>query len=81
MKQMMMTAALLTVVGLVGCNQSERGGKVGDRTPGSQTFTIGAPTTSTHIKQGEKQSVKLTVDRGKEFKEFGAALKKAAKVA
>lgn len=69
MKRMLMTTVVLVAATLVGCNQSERGGKVGDRTPGNQTFRVSAPGTATTIKQGEKQSVKLTVDRGKEFKE------------
>ena len=69
MKPILMSAVVLAAAGLVGCNQSERGGKVGESTPAKQTFKVDAPLTSTTIKQGEKQAVKLTVDRGKEFKE------------
>ena len=69
MKRILMSAVVLAAAGLLGCNQSERGGKISDKTPGKQTFTISAPNTSTTIKQGEKHAVKLTLDRGKEFKE------------
>jgi uncharacterized membrane protein len=49
-------------VGLAGCNKSDPGGG-----KGSESFTIKAPLTSTNIKQGDKQTVKLTIDRGKNF--------------
>jgi uncharacterized membrane protein len=69
MKRILMTAMLLAAAGVIGCNQSERGGKTSDRTPGSSTFRVNAPVTATTIKQGDKHTVKLTVDRGKDFKE------------
>jgi hypothetical protein len=47
----------------VGCNKSPEGG-----TPqSSSSFTIKAPPTATTIKQDNRESVKLTLDRGKEF--------------
>lgn len=69
MKRILMSVMVLFVGGLVGCNQSERGGRVTENTPSSSTFRVSAPVTATTIKQGDKQTVKLTVDRGNEFKE------------
>jgi len=47
-----------------GCNNSPEGG-----TPGtSSSFTMSAPTISTTIKQDNKESVKLTLNRGADFK-------------
>jgi len=47
----------------VGCNKSPEGG-----TPNTaSSFTIKAPATATTIKQDNRESVKLTLDRGKEF--------------
>jgi len=69
MQRMMILSAALVAAGLLGCNQSERGGKTGDDTRGSETFRLKAPATSTTIKQGDRQTVKLTIDRGKNFKE------------
>lgn len=69
MRRFLMAAAMLAATGLVGCNQSERGGKTTDDTPGSSTFKVKAPTMSTTIKQGDRQTVKLTIARGKDFKE------------
>jgi len=54
----------LAVLGVVGCNHSPEGG-----TPGtSSTFTISAPSMSTSIKQDNKESLKLTLNRGSDFK-------------
>ncbi|MFO0880867.1 MAG: NEW3 domain-containing protein [Gemmataceae bacterium] len=69
MKRMLLTGALLVVAGLMGCNQSDRGGNNSDRTPSSATFRVSAPTLATTIKQGDKQTVKLSLDRGSNFKE------------
>jgi len=59
-------AALVAVL-TVGCNKSQEGG-----TPGtSSSFTISAPsaTLPTTIKQNNSESVKLTLNRGKDFKQ------------
>jgi len=60
----------LALGALVGCNTSPPGGSPpaagGQR---STSFKLKAPLTSTSIKQGETQTVKLSVDRGKDFKE------------
>jgi uncharacterized membrane protein len=47
-----------------GCNTSERGGGATANT----SFKIAAPATKTTLKQGESDVVKLTLDRGKDFK-------------
>ena len=59
----------VVAVALIGCNSSERGGKVTEDTKGSETFKLKGPATGTTIKQGDKQTVKLTIDRGKNFKQ------------
>jgi hypothetical protein len=63
-------AALLVagLVGFVGCNKSETGGG-GTGGAKSETFKLSGPLTSTAIKQGETQAIKIKVDRGKDFKE------------
>ena len=68
MKRLMVLGAALLMAGLIGCNASEPGGKKDDNTKTSATFKLKGPLTSTTIKQGDKQTVKLTVDRGKDFK-------------
>ncbi|MFO0842667.1 MAG: NEW3 domain-containing protein [Gemmataceae bacterium] len=64
-------AALVAVAGLVGCNTSEPGGKTSDKTPSKATFNISGPSAATAptIKQGDRQTVKLTLNRGNDFKE------------
>jgi uncharacterized membrane protein len=57
--------AALATLGFAGCNDSPKGG-----TPGtSSTFSISAPTLTTTIKQGDTQTVKLTLNRGSDFKQ------------
>lgn len=81
MKYLSLAAFVLSIAGFVGCNQSEPGGKPNkSNTPtnerlsvpsapsGKETFTLKAPVLSTKIKQGDRQTVKLTVDRGRDFK-------------
>jgi len=67
-RQVLLASMALAMAGLLGCNESHPGGKTSDRTPSKETFSLKAPATSTTIKQGDKQTVKLTVDRGGEFK-------------
>jgi uncharacterized membrane protein len=47
-----------------GCNKSPEGGNPGS----ANSFKISAPTTSTTIKQDNKETVKLSIDRGSDFK-------------
>jgi uncharacterized membrane protein len=61
--------AMLSLAALVGCNTSPPGGSGGRVTDSgrSATFTIKAPTLSTTVQQGDTHTVKLAVDRGKDF--------------
>ncbi len=59
-----LSVAAISALTFVGCNHSPEGG-----TPGtSSSFTISAPTMSTTIKQDNKETVKLTLNRGSDFK-------------
>jgi len=59
-----LSLAALSALVFTGCNQSPEGG-----TPNSKSsFTIIGPTTTTHIKQNEKETVKLNLNRGSDFK-------------
>jgi uncharacterized membrane protein len=59
-----LSLAAMTALTFAGCNHSPEGG-----TPGtSSSFTISAPTMSTTIKQDNKESVKVTLNRGTDFK-------------
>jgi uncharacterized membrane protein len=72
----MRTALLLAAVPLLaaGCNTSSPGGPA----PGTaNSFKLDLPVTTTTIKQGTSETVKVKLDRGKEFKE-GVALKVTA---
>jgi uncharacterized membrane protein len=54
----------IAALAVAGCNHSPEGG-----TPGTNSsFTVSAPTISTTIKQDNKESVKLTLNRGSDFK-------------
>jgi uncharacterized membrane protein len=53
----------LFVMGVLGCT-SPRGGGIS----GGEGFTIGTPTFDTKIKQGETESVTITLNRGEYFK-------------
>lgn len=57
--------AALAAFSLAGCNRSPEGGAPGT----SDSFTIGAPTMATKIKQDNKQSVELTLNRSSNFKQ------------
>lgn len=67
----MLKKASLCVVGLfvatlIGCTSRSVPGGGADK---SHKFTLVGPATSTSIKQGETQTVSLTLDRGKDFKQ------------
>jgi hypothetical protein len=81
MKKTLLVAAFAVAVA-TGCNQSPPGGKspatphgttnssdTSSVTGDKGTFTIKAPVLSTTIKQGDKQTIQLTVSRGSEFKQ------------
>jgi uncharacterized membrane protein len=48
----------------VACNETKEGGNPGTK----DSFTLSGPTLTTTIKQGDKQTVKVSVNRGSEFK-------------
>jgi uncharacterized membrane protein len=59
-----LTLTAIAALMFAGCNTSPEGG-----TPGtSSNFTISAPTLPTTIKQDNKESVKLTLNRGTDFR-------------
>lgn len=63
MRKLLSLAALAAIVA-VGCNKSPEGG-----TPGtSSSFTITAPTIPSSIKQGDRETVKMSLDRKSDFK-------------
>ncbi len=55
---------LIAMAALVGCKKSEPGGMAGN-----ETFRLVVPATSTDVKQGELQTVRVSVDRGAGFKQ------------
>jgi uncharacterized membrane protein len=56
---------LIAAAALMGCTKSsEQGGRAGN-----DTFRIGVPALATDIKQGELQTVRLTLERGAGFKQ------------
>jgi len=57
--------ALIAAAALTGCTKSsEEGGRAGN-----DTFRIGVPAMATDVKQGELQTVHLTLERGAGFKQ------------
>lgn len=65
----LLTAAVLAVAFAGGCgNTSNTGGNPASPNKADK-FTIKAPMTATTIKQGDRQTVTLTLDRGSDFKE------------
>ena len=63
-KSLLLLAGLMAMVSLAGCNKSATGGGAGD-----QTFKLSVPASTTTIKQGEAQIVKVSVERGAGFKQ------------
>lgn len=63
-KALLLVAGLIAMVSLVGCEKSGTGGGAGD-----QTFKLTIPTSTTAVKQGEAQTVKVSVERGAGFKQ------------
>ena len=63
-KPLLLVAGLIVMASLVGCDKSATGGGAGD-----QTFKLMIPSTTTTVKQGEAQTVKVSLERGAGFKQ------------
>lgn len=59
-----LVVALVAMVALVGCQKSEPGGRAGD-----DTFKVVVPALGATVNQGEVQTVRVSVERGKGFKQ------------
>ena len=60
----LLSLAALTALTITGCQQSSEGG-----TPGTKAnFKIEGPVTGETIKQGEQDTIDLSIDRGSDFK-------------
>jgi uncharacterized membrane protein len=59
-----LVVGFLAMAVLVGCQKSEPGGR-----GGTDTFKVVVPAMSTDVKQGEVQTVRVSVERGAEFKQ------------
>ena len=62
--RMALVAGLIAVAALVGCQKSEPGGRAGD-----DTFKVVVPAMGADVKQGEIQTVRVSVERGAGFKQ------------
>ena len=60
----LMVTVLIAMAALVGCKKSEPGGGAGN-----DTFRVVVPATSSDVKQGEVQTVRVSVERGTGFKQ------------
>jgi len=59
-----LVVALIATVAFMGCKKSEEGGRTGN-----DTFKVVVPAMSTAVKQGEVATVRVSVERGAEFKQ------------
>ena len=59
-----LVAGLIAMAALVGCKKSEEGGRAGN-----DTFRVVVPAMTTDVKQGEIQTVRVSVERGEGFKQ------------
>jgi uncharacterized membrane protein len=59
-----LVVGLIAMAALVGCKKSEEGGRAG-----TDTFRVVVPAMSTDVKQGEVQTVRVSVERGAGFKQ------------
>jgi uncharacterized membrane protein len=62
--RILLSLAALTAITFAGCQQSSEGG-----TPGTKAnFKLEGPVTGETIKQGEQDTIKLSINRGSDFK-------------
>jgi len=64
MAKALMVMSVVAMTALVGCKKSEPGGGAGN-----DTFRVVVPAVSTDVKQGEIQTVRVSVERGAGFKQ------------
>jgi uncharacterized membrane protein len=70
-----LSLACSVLLSVVGCNESKPGGPgashSSDKLVGkpADSFTVSAPATATNVKQGEKNTLKFSIHRGKDFKQ------------
>ena len=71
MKKTIAFTIVLTLVlaAVSGCTEKPKGGPEGGSVGKGEGFTIDVPNFDTKIKQGETQSVTLSLDRGASFKQ------------
>jgi hypothetical protein len=65
MKTVLVMVLALTVAVVCGCNNSYKGGSMSS----DEGFKIGGPAFITEVKQGDRQTVTITVRRDKYFKQ------------
>ena len=59
-----LVVGLIAMAALVGCKKSEEGGRAGN-----DTFRVVVPAVGADVKQGEVQTVRVSVERGAGFKQ------------
>lgn len=77
MRKILASVAIVGLVVLAGCNTSQTGGG----TPAEGTFKLKGPETSTTVKHGSTEKVKVNISKEKGFKEditFTATVDKGA---
>jgi uncharacterized membrane protein len=62
--KMALVAGLIAMVAFAGCKKSEEGGMAGN-----EVFKVVVPAMGTSVKQGEFQSIKVSIERGAGFKQ------------
>jgi uncharacterized membrane protein len=62
--KMALAVGLIAMLALVGCKKSQPGGGAG-----TDTFKVVVPAMSADVKQGEVQTVRVSVERGEGFKQ------------
>jgi uncharacterized membrane protein len=65
MKKFSLLAVAVAILPFTGCNTSPTGGHEGTK----DSFTISGPSGTTDIKQGASKTEKVTLNRGKDFKQ------------
>jgi uncharacterized membrane protein len=64
-----LSLAALSLALVVGCNESPKGSGTGSGPGEGGTFRLDPPNTTTTIKQGDRESVVIKLNRDKDFKQ------------